>query len=649
MPIRTHLCLWLLIILLVPASLGAQQLVHTRYTTDRGLPSEVLFDAIQSFDGHIWVATDNGIARFDGIRFRTYETAGLNTPSATWLKNLPDGRVIAYSFDETLIISDGDHFRPFLRELTGPIRIPSKDPTLILRNGNIALTNQLLFLILDPITEQVVFQFEIPGQNRLSFLINPVELSDGTIVLYHNGSLWFIDPISFDITRKDAESLVLNPGDTRTNIDLQLLVLNDEIAILSRLGNENFLMKYHNEVWVEHPFRAHLRDITSTIVSVTHGNNGYLFLSTLNGVTVINDQPQGITSDLLFENIPVNKFIRDNEGGYWASTNNNGLFYIRNLYSRFWSTGDTSMPDGSLNKLSARGGYLYAGNALGYVGRLDIRSGRWRWFDSDGRRFTESVFATRDGRHVLTGAGGLRRINLSSGAVSVLFNASYKSIAQFENGDILVAVNSFAAIISATKPAFLPVEASDYLALPDLESGTLTEYRLRQVRSSTVWIEEEPATFWVNYQDNLYRYEGASSEIIQYEGQPINATAFERTQDGTIWIGSRFGGLYAYHPDRSMQVFMESDGLLSNRVTALVAHGDSLWVGTNRGIQLITSPFSPNLTLSAASGLASSEVNDLLLIDNDLYISGSNGLQIIPIESIVRSMVAPAVFIQNIA
>lgn len=631
-----------------PHGVLAQDIVHTRYTTDRGLPSEVLFDILQGHDGHIWVATDNGIARFDGFRFQVFEPTGLNTPSATWIKNLTDGRLVAYSFDGTLIVSDGVRMRPFLREITGNIPIPTTDPFIITQLGLLALINQYDFLLINPQTAETVLKFQIPITVPLNYPLNPVELQDGTLVVFYANMVWFIDPGTQQITTKPAILPDAYTAEARISQDARLLVVNGELTLLIRIGSQLTLLKYADESWVEHPYQTAISEITTRVVSITEADEGRLYFSTYNGVFVLEVENNRYTTQQLFENLPVNKFLRDNEGGYWISTNSNGLLYIRNRYSRIWQSGSKTTPDGSLNRLFVQGSTVYAGNALGFVGKLQTETGRWRWYNSGGLRFTESVFATSDHAFILTGADGLRRINAVTSDVEVLFNASYKSIVQFKNGDLLVATNAYSGIISREIPRILPPESASLTRLTDLSDGLLTEYRIRQVRSSLVWLEDEYSTFWVNYQDDLIRYQNGSETAIRFNGSVINATAFVRTDEGTIWIGTRFSGLYAYAPDGTLQHFNETDGLLSNRVTALVANGDSVWVGTNRGIQLFTIPFAPQLVLSSASGLASSEVNDMVMVGDNLYLSGSNGLQEIPIRSIERSTVPPVVFIDSI-
>ncbi len=43
------------------------------WTTDDGMPQNVVLAMTQSRDGYLWLGTGNGLARFDGVRFKTFE------------------------------------------------------------------------------------------------------------------------------------------------------------------------------------------------------------------------------------------------------------------------------------------------------------------------------------------------------------------------------------------------------------------------------------------------------------------------------------------------------------------------------------------------------------------------------------------------
>lgn len=60
-----------LIITLAPP-LPAQSPAFRHYTTDHGLPSSQTYDIRQDDEGYIWIATDNGLSRFNGYEFENF-------------------------------------------------------------------------------------------------------------------------------------------------------------------------------------------------------------------------------------------------------------------------------------------------------------------------------------------------------------------------------------------------------------------------------------------------------------------------------------------------------------------------------------------------------------------------------------------------
>ena len=66
-------------ILLLHTSVRAQQLQASllHYSTDDGLASNAIAHIIQDDYGYIWIATWNGLSRFDGYKFYNYK---INVP-----------------------------------------------------------------------------------------------------------------------------------------------------------------------------------------------------------------------------------------------------------------------------------------------------------------------------------------------------------------------------------------------------------------------------------------------------------------------------------------------------------------------------------------------------------------------------------------
>jgi len=85
---------------------GVAQYAHTRYETRDGLPHGLVNSIAQTADGYLWTGSEEGLARFDGARFTTFdhsETEGLPTNQLTALAVDPEGGLWVGTRDHGLV------------------------------------------------------------------------------------------------------------------------------------------------------------------------------------------------------------------------------------------------------------------------------------------------------------------------------------------------------------------------------------------------------------------------------------------------------------------------------------------------------------------------------------------------------------------
>src|SRR5258706_11257034 len=79
------------------------------WTTEKGLPENSVFSVLQTRDGYLWLGTGYGLARFDGIHFKTFDETdapGLNSGKILGLFEDSRGNLWIGTETEGILIAD---------------------------------------------------------------------------------------------------------------------------------------------------------------------------------------------------------------------------------------------------------------------------------------------------------------------------------------------------------------------------------------------------------------------------------------------------------------------------------------------------------------------------------------------------------------
>src|SRR5580765_8435676 len=71
------------------------QYVHRIWQTQQGLPQPSVYAVVQTSDGRLWLGTQTGLVRFDGVRFTTVGESGGVTLADVWVTQLVKDRAHA--------------------------------------------------------------------------------------------------------------------------------------------------------------------------------------------------------------------------------------------------------------------------------------------------------------------------------------------------------------------------------------------------------------------------------------------------------------------------------------------------------------------------------------------------------------------------
>ena len=106
--IRKILIIWLLAINVIVNWAYAQDYSELRqYTIADGLPSNYIYDLVEDNNGFLWIATDNGVSRFDGKYFKNFSIKdGLPSYDAVNIRRDGQGKIWVNCYQQNPVYFD---------------------------------------------------------------------------------------------------------------------------------------------------------------------------------------------------------------------------------------------------------------------------------------------------------------------------------------------------------------------------------------------------------------------------------------------------------------------------------------------------------------------------------------------------------------
>src|SRR5579863_18484 len=92
------------------------QYLHRTWQTQAGLSQASIYAVTQTRDGYIWVATQSGVVRFDGIEFQPVRALQASSLGEAWARGMMEdaaGRLWLITNDLQLIRIDGGRVKVF--------------------------------------------------------------------------------------------------------------------------------------------------------------------------------------------------------------------------------------------------------------------------------------------------------------------------------------------------------------------------------------------------------------------------------------------------------------------------------------------------------------------------------------------------------
>ncbi|HXZ81445.1 MAG TPA: two-component regulator propeller domain-containing protein, partial [Terriglobales bacterium] len=516
-----RLCLWaVLVTACIPRANALDperlisQYVRERWESDRGLHGEV-YAITQSSDGYLWIGTDKGLFRFDGLTFRPMADSG--SPSlpiaqvlgltvdaqGNLLVRLPERNLLRYSegtFDNIL-----RSLQP--RELAITAMAQSLDGAVLvsgLTNGTLRFAGGR-FETLVPVSA-------LPA----SPIISLAQSSDGKVWLgTREAGLFYADHGRVTGLSKGLPSRKIN----------SLLAIGKEVWI----GTDAGVVRWNGSEITVDGVPPVLR--SAWAISMLKDRQSNLWVGTRAGLLRVN--PHGIAELQLDKNPPsvVNVVFEDREGNLWSG----GPWGIERLSDNPFATYGRAegLPSDHIGPVFV--------DSEGRTWFAPIEGGLY-WLDREERgRITEGGLGTGVVYSIAGGKDGLW-LGRQKGGLTHLYSQNGRfAVESYTAG---LARNSVYSVYQSRDSTVWAGTLSG--GVSKLQGGRITTYsREDGLASNTVnsILEDADGTMWFGTADGLSAFaNGRWRSYTVNDGLPSNdVNCLEQDAGGVLWIGTSAG------------------------------------------------------------------------------------------------------------
>ncbi len=657
-----------------------------KYTVNDGLSSNTIFDVVKDKFGFIWIATDDGLNRFDGVNFTVYRTKDNDSTS---LKNNSISCLYEDRLGQLWIGTNGGGFSLYNRKkdifqnfkftvdnewVSEAITGMTED-----RQGNIWITSFNGLYQLNP-QKRLVKHVRVTGLRHAESMLKIFKDRSHRIWIATLNGLLLFDPASHNITRfahddKNNNSLINNhvlriTEDRAGNIWVGTL---DGLSMLSadlktfrnyRKSNtsagglsDNHIRAIkaddHNQLWIGTDGGLNILDITKQTFTVYHPderNNG------------------GINSQ------SIRSIYFDNHGICWLGTYQGGLNKFDQSFTHFNHKQRNAFDEKGLSAAvvtsfaEASGNNVFVGTDGGGLNLFRPGSGLF-----DHISITPSKTNVRPKLAIM----GLEMAGPQTLWISTYFdglfaynpqNGSYRQFIKETGPTGLNSNNIICTKVDHNGNLWIGTDGGGINLLDKKQqnirffvnpTGNTDDAHYPSNNVIRTIEEDGSGKIWVGtFGAGISVYDPSTGLFRAYKkgnsGLPNNyVLTILKDKTGQLWIGTNGGGISLFNPKiESFRTFAEKDGLPNDIVYKLVEDKQgNIWASTNRGLSRLDRQTFAITNYNAQNGLQNSPFvlgAGVALSNGDIYFGGQNGINYFSPSDIRKNLRKPAIALINL-
>lgn len=625
---------------------NSQSIFSTIYNMDNGLSNNRVNAITQDKNGFMWFGTDDGLCRFDGIKFKTYilsDYIGENASSYITHLYIDSRNMMWIGTNSGITVLDyiNNKFKTFNAFTDDSIRITS--PILDIaedKDGNVWIGTD----------GQGVFKFNLEEKQRLtSFKYSDNENITGkrvmTICEDSKNNIWF-GTYSDGLYRYNKNTGKItqyksNGGENCLSDNTIHKIYEDSHGNLWIGTFQNGLDKFDYEAETFRNYKDNSTDnLLYHIHDITEFSPGNLLVASDNGVCYFTTDDMKIKraddTSIKFRFSP-EKFIYsifiDKEQSLWLGSYFAGIQFFSPYQSNFKYFKCTENGSGKVVNCIARDGErgYFIGTDDDGIYRFDPTSKTTKPYriakDINSTYYCiHDILIDGDLMYAATYERGLEVTNLKTGQMTSYLNNPKDSttIHSSKIFKLMKASDGRIYIGTADGLCYYKRTTGEFIRVGELKGI---------VQAVT---EDNNGMIWAGSKTNgLMRYDVKNNKckIYRHNSNPnsipqnaISALCLDNSK--RLWVGLLGKGLCLYDSEKDEFVKCQGTELPNNIVSSIIAYGDNLWISTNKGI----SNFNPGKNIiksySKSSGLINEQFTtgaSLITTEGEIMLGTVNG------------------------
>lgn len=579
------------------------------YTTRDGLPSNSVYRTILDRRGFLWIATENGIARFDGKNFRNYTTVhglpaneitDIFADSSNTLWVTPFGKTMAY-YNALKDRFENEESDPELSK----IEMGNTNRGNVLQQGGVAIGNNERSLFVYKNRKTIVYKNFIrsrkaaPPHRVIDYGTDKYLLVCKDSLRYMEGGIIVhTSPLDTDFFNSEYFN--------------NTIYLAGHKSITSmRLGSNGTVLAVKTQ---ELPFDVRIFCKTGRHLAVTSYNNNTYLLD-----TATLELKENILNDVSVRNV-----MEDNYGNIWISTLENGLIKIQQKRISSYTAKKEMLQN--FNAVVIKKGRIIAGNNSGELYAYD---GVYRVnkiilnnsLNADG--WIRDIVECRQGIYIASQTGSF-----------LLDDKSLSIKKAYHSGNKRNNLSTKAAIRISDSVLCLGGHAVVYRY--NIVTDKVIDSAIKRVTALTADIRGQ---VYVGSNSGLYKWEGDSLRNFgsRYKALSFHINTLACTPDNFVCAGLGSDSLVILKDDRLVASLPLGTVIPGNLCKSLYSNKPGeVWLGTNKGINRIVFTYANNVFtfsntyLGRADGLLGDQVNDIIIYNDTTYIATNEGISFLP-------------------